>query len=75
MSMFFIDKNTVMSKIMNNEPISNIWAFNPKDIKGTSRQIADGRGYLILRQISSGMTINDIWKDEVTFVEIKEELK
>ena len=73
MSMFFVDKNTVMSRIMNNEPISNIWAFGPKDIKGTSRQIENGQGYLVLKQINSGMKIEDIWKDGMIFIEFKEE--
>ena len=52
----FIDKNIVFNRIMNGEPISNIWLLDPKDIKGSSKQIEDGRGYLTLRQVSSGMT-------------------
>lgn len=73
MLMLFIDKNIVFNRIINGEPTSNIWAFDPKDIKGTSRQIEDGRGYLILRQVSSGMTINDIQRDGLTFIEFKED--
>lgn len=73
MSMSFIDKDTIMNRIMNNEPISNIWAFDPKDIKGTLRQKENGQGYLVLKQVNSGMTINDIWKDGMIFIEFKEE--
>ena len=69
----FIDKNIVFNRIMNGEPITNIWLLDPKDIKGSSKQIEDGRGYLTLRQVSSGMTINDIQKDGLIFIELKEE--
>ena len=70
----FIDKNIVFNRIINGEPVSNIWLFDPKDIKGSSKQIESGRGYLTLRQVSSGMTINDIQKDGLIFIEFKEEL-
>ena len=75
--MIFVDRNSVFNKIMNDEPISNIWVFNPKDIKGTSKQIEDGRGYLTMTQVSSGMTIDDIRKEGLIFIEFtseKEEL-
>lgn len=39
----FIDKNIVFNRIMNGEPISNIWLLDPKDIKGSSKQIEKKR--------------------------------
>ena len=71
--MIFIDKNIVFNKIMNDEPTSNIWVFDPKSIKGTSKQIEDGRGYLTMHQVSSGMTIDDIRKEGLIFIEFTTE--
>ena len=71
--MVFVDRNTVFNKIMNDESTSNIWVFDPKDIKGTSRQIENGRGYLIMHQVSSGMTIDDIRKEGLIFIEFTSE--
>ena len=74
--MLFVDRNTVFNKIMNDEPTSNIWVFDPSIINGTSRQIKDGRGYLTMHQVSSGMAIDDIRKEGLMFIEftIEEEV-
>ena len=71
--MLFVDINTVFNKIMNDESTTNILVFDPKDIKGTSRQIENGRGYLTMHQVSSGMTIDDIRKEGLIFIEFTSE--
>lgn len=73
--MFFTDKNVVLNKIMNDIPISNTWVLDPNDIKGTLHQINNGRGYLIFRQINSGMKIEDITKEGLIFIDLENDVK
>jgi len=72
--MRFIEKNEVFNQILNGQSTSNIWVLNPKDVKGTSGQIKDGRGYLIFRRINNNMTIDDIRKDGLVFIELEDVL-
>ena len=63
--MLFVDRNTVFNKIMNDEPTSNIWVFDPKAIRGARS--------LTMHQVSSGMTIDDIRKEGLIFIEFTSE--
>lgn len=63
-----IDRQSVLTRIINNESVSDIWMLDPKQIKGTGKQIAEGMGYLIFRQVNTNMEINEILKDGLMFV-------
>ena len=70
-----IDKNSVMNRIINSEAVSDIWMLDPNETKGTRKQIAEGMGYLIFKQVNTNMKLDEILKDGLIFVIFdKEEL-